>query len=83
MIGEISDKIIKKKEGEMQRIFKGVATIIIWFLFILGLILVVLDGIVFPIVGRITMTEAYFATGLGIASLILSIVAMKIRQKLE
>jgi len=67
----------------MQRIFKGVATIIIWFLFILGLILVVLDGIVFPIIGRIAMTEAYIATGLGIASLILSVVAMKIRQKLE
>lgn len=83
MIGKIGDKIIKKKEGEMQRIFKGVATITVWFLFILGLILVVLDGIVFPIIGRITMTEAYIATGLGIASLILSVVAMKIRQKLE
>jgi len=55
----------------------------IWFLFILGLVLVVLDGIVFPIIGKNTMTDAYFATGLGIASLILSIVAMKIRQKLE
>jgi hypothetical protein len=44
---------------------------------------VVLDGIVFPIIGKNTMTDAYFATGLGIASLILSIVAMKIRQKLE
>ncbi len=67
----------------MQHIYKGVATITVWFLFILGLILVVLDGIVFPIIGRITMTEAYFATGLGITSLILSVVAMKIRQKLE
>jgi hypothetical protein len=67
----------------MQRIFKGVATITIWFLFILGLVLVALDGIVFPIIGKITMTEAYFATGLGIASLILSVVAMKIRQMLQ
>ena len=75
--------MIKKKEGEMQRIFKGIATITIWFLFILGLVLVVLDGIVFPIIGKNTITDAYFATGLGIASLILSIVAMKIRQKLE
>jgi len=75
--------MIKKKEGEMQRIFKGIATITIWFLFILGLVLVVLDGIVLPLVGRITMTEAYFATGLGIASLILSVVAMKLRQMLQ
>jgi hypothetical protein len=67
----------------MQHIFKGVATITIWFLFILGLVLVALDGIVFPIIGKITMTEAYFATGLGIASLILSVVAMKIRQMLQ
>ena len=67
----------------MHRILKGIASIIIWFLFILGLILVVLDGIIFPIIGRITMTEAYFATGLGIASLILSAVAIKIRQKIE
>jgi len=52
----------------MQRIFKGIATITIWFLFILGLVLVVLDGIVLPLVGKITMAEAYFATGLGIAS---------------
>jgi hypothetical protein len=67
----------------MQLIFKGVATITIWFLFILGLVLVALDGIVFPIIGKTTMTEAYFATGLGIASLILSVVAMKIRQMLQ
>ena len=67
----------------MQRIFKGIATITICFLFILGLVLVVLDGIVLPLVGRITMTEAYFATGLGIASLILSVVAMKLRQMLQ
>ena len=78
------DKIIKKKEGEMPHIFKGIATITIWFLFILGLVLVVVDGLVLPLVGwPITMTEAYFATGLGIASLILSVVAMKLRQMLQ
>ena len=74
----------KKEGGEMQRIFKGLATITIWFLFILGLVLVVVDGLVLPLVGwPITMTEAYFATGLGIASLILSVVAMKLRQMLQ
>lgn len=68
----------------MSGIFKGITTIIIWFLFILGLILVVVDGIVFPLVGApVTMTEAYLATGLGIASLILAVVAMKLRQMLQ
>ncbi len=68
----------------MQRTFKGIASITIWFLFILGLVLVVIDGLVLPLVGwPITMTEAYFATGLGIASLILSVVAMKLRQMLQ
>ena len=67
----------------MQRIFKGIATITIWFLFILGLVLVVFDGIVLPLIGKIAMTEAYFATGLGIASLNLSVVAMKLRQMLQ
>jgi len=82
MIVKSNDKIIKKEE-EMQHIFKGIATIIIWFLFILGLVLVVLDGIIMPIVGKNTMIDAYFATGLGIASLILSVIAMKIRQTLQ
>ena len=68
----------------ISHIFKGIATITIWFLFILGLVLVVVDGLVLPLVGwPITMTEAYFATGLGIASLILSVVAMKLRQMLQ
>ena len=67
----------------MPRIFKALATITAWFLFIWGLILAVFDGLVLPLIGKITMTEAYFATGLGIASLILSVVAMKLRQKLE
>ena len=66
----------------MPPIFKALATITAWFLFIWGLILAVIDGFVFPIVGKVTMTEAYFATGLGIASLILSVVAMKLRQKM-
>lgn len=67
----------------MPQIFKALATITAWFLFIWGLILSVIDGFVFPIVGKVTMTEAYLATGLGIASLILSVVAMKVRKMLE
>jgi hypothetical protein len=67
----------------MPQIFKALATITAWFLFIWGLILSVFDGFVLPIVGKITMTEAYFATGLGIASLILSVVAMKLRKMLQ
>jgi hypothetical protein len=67
----------------MPQIFKALATITAWFLFIWGLILAVIDGFVFPIVGKVTMTEAYFATGLGIASLILSVVAMKLRKMLQ
>jgi hypothetical protein len=67
----------------MPPIFKTLATITAWFLFIWGLILAVFDGLVLPLIGQITMTEAYFATGLGIASLILSVVAMKLRKMLE
>jgi len=67
----------------MPKIFKALATITAWFLFIWGLILCVIDGLVFPIIEKVTMTQAYFATGLGIASLILSVVAMKIRQMLQ
>ncbi len=67
----------------MPQIFKALATITAWFLFIWGLILAVFDGFVLPIIGKITMTEAYLATGLGIASLILSVVAMKLRKMLQ
>jgi len=67
----------------MPPIFKALATITAWFLFILGLVLVVIDGLVFPIIGRISMTDAYLATGLGIASLILAVVAMKLRKMLQ
>jgi hypothetical protein len=68
---------------DMPQIFKALATITAWFLFIWGLILCVIDGFVFPIVGQISMTEASVATGLGIASLILSVVAMKLRKMLQ
>jgi len=67
----------------MPPIFKALATITAWFLFIWGLILCLIDGFVFPIVGKVTMTEAYIATGLGIASLILAVVAMKLRKMLQ
>ena len=67
----------------MPPIFKALATITAWFLFIWGLILAVFDGLVLPLIGQISMTEAYFATGLGIASLILSVVAMKLRKMLQ
>jgi hypothetical protein len=67
----------------MPPIFKNLTTITIWFLFIWGLILAVFDGLVLPLIGKITMTEAYMATGLGIASLILSVVAMKLRKMLD
>ena len=67
----------------MPPIFKALATIAAWFLFIWGLILAVIDGFVLPLIGQITMTEAYFATGLGIASIISSVVVMKLRRMLE
>ena len=67
----------------MPSIFKALATTVVWFLFVLGIILVVFDGILLPIIGQITMIEAYFASGLGIACLILSVVAMKLRKTLQ
>lgn len=74
---------ITGEEGRMPHIFKTLATITIWFLFIWGLILCLLDGLVFPIIGQVSMTEAYMATGLGIASLILSVVAMRLKKTLD
>ena len=68
----------------MPPIFKALATIAGWFLFILGLVLVVVDGLVLPLTGwPISTIEAYLATGLGIASITLSVVVMKLRQKME
>jgi hypothetical protein len=72
----------------MPQIFKALATITVWILFVLGcLTLLAGFGRIIGAAADLTpapsvqLMRAYF--GSGIASLILSVVAMKLRQLLE
>lgn len=65
----------------MPRIFKTLATIAAWVLFIVGCV-----GILIPAVARIARGEvlgSLVAWGTGIVALTLSVVVMKLRQTLE
>jgi len=65
----------------MPRIFKTLATIAAWILFVVGCL-----GILIPAVTRIATGEvigSLIAWGIGIAALTLSVVVMKLRQMLE
>ena len=66
----------------MSSIFKALASITVWVLFIFGA-LALLGGFVRVIVGspELDMMTAYF--GFGVGSLFLSVVTMKLRQMLE
>jgi Co/Zn/Cd efflux system component len=71
------------KEGgeQMPRIFKSLATIAAWILFVVGCL-----GILIPAVTRIVTGEvigSLIAWGIGIVALTLSVVVMKLRQTLE
>jgi hypothetical protein len=65
----------------MPPIFKALASIAAWILFIVGCVGIILPGII-----RLTTGEkmgSLVAWGLGIASLTLSVVVMKLRKSLE
>jgi hypothetical protein len=65
----------------MPPIFKALASITVWILFINGCL-----GIVLPGIARLTTGETYgslLAWAIGVTSLILAVVAMKLRQMLE
>ena len=72
----------------MPPIFKALATITVWVLFILGLLGLVLSNIGAALGGSFFGAEpppiqVYLANGLGVAALILSVCAMKLRKMLE
>jgi len=65
----------------MPPIFKALATISVWILFVNGCLGIVLSGI-----ARLTLGEtlgAPIAWGVAVVSLIAAVVAMKLRQMLE
>ena len=65
----------------MPPIFKALATIVVWILFISGCLATIM-----PIISRIFRGEVYgslMAWAIGVICLILSVVAMKLRKGLE
>jgi hypothetical protein len=65
----------------MPPIFKALASIVVWILFISGCIATIMSPIT-----RIVMGEVFtslVAWAIGVACLILSVCAMKLRQMLE
>ena len=79
----------------MPQCFKALATISAWFLFIFGLFVVVIticpslawfEAFVTGAVSHTTgapQMQVYFAYAIGVASVTLSVVVMKLRQMLE
>ena len=64
--------------------FKGLATIVAWTLFVFGLLRLVI-GLVYAFSSgpEAPPTHAYYDFAVGVGSLILSVVAMKLRKALE
>ncbi len=82
-------KYTTEKEEEVPQMFKALATVTAWALFVLGwlfglgnLVIAINTGVMFS-VGKEGWVEtlAYFM--LAIICLILSVVAMRLRQKME
>ena len=72
---------ITVKEGKMARVFKVLATIAAWILFVFGII-----GAAGAIMAHITAGEPWQPYGvfaLTLAYLVLAVVVMKLRQMLE
>ena len=82
-------KYTNKKEEEMSQMFKALATVTAWALFILGwlfglgnLVIAINTGVMFT-VGKEGWVETLSYFVLAIVCLILSVVAMRLRQKME
>ena len=65
----------------MPPIFKALATIAVWVMFIFALVGIVWSGVMWPRAPSPLVTAAFFGVWFG--TLFLSIVAMKLRQMLE
>jgi len=73
----------------MPPIFKALASITVWILFVFGCLLLVMPSVMGALGGIFFRPGVppplvlYVAYGLGVVSLILSVVCMKLRQMLE
>jgi len=73
----------------MPPIFKALATVTVWILFVFGCLLLLMPSVMGTIGGIFFRPGVppplllYIAYGLGVASLILSVCAMKLRKMLE
>jgi len=73
----------------MPPIFKALASITVWILFVFGCLLLVMPSLMGTVGGILFRPGVapplilYIAFGLGVVSLILSVCAMKLRQMLE
>jgi len=65
----------------MPPIFKALATITVWILFISGCVATVVSPITRITVGEVH--ESLVAWAIGVACLVLAVVCMKLRQTLE
>jgi hypothetical protein len=81
--------IIRAKEGEMPDIFKALATITAWTLFVLGWVILVIGVLIMPGIGGVFFAATpppvifWIALASAVGTLILSVAAMKLRQMLE
>ena len=71
----------------MPQVFKALATIAVWIMFIGGCVGILMPNIFYPLTGMVGVEPPpmsyYVSNGLGVTSLILSVCAMKLRQMLE
>lgn len=72
-----------KRRGGMPPIFKALATIAVWVMFVLGLFEVLMAMIMGFTVPAPPLIQVYLGSAIGVACLILSVCAMKLRQMLE
>ena len=79
-------RIKTRKEGEMPPIFKALATITVWILFIWGCVTILSASINWLVFVGFTSEPpicAFMGWGLGAVELILAVVVMRLRQKME
>ena len=77
------------KEREMPQVFKALATITAWVLFIFGLLTLVITYVFMNLAGAQTgfsqppPIQPYLGLTIGVVGLVLSVVVMKLRKDLE
>jgi len=72
----------------MPQIFKALASITVWILFVLGCLTIIINLVMGTLAGEYfgagpPSLQAFFPLGIAVVSLALSVVCMKLRQMLE